>query len=600
MPATMEVFTPTRPVKDHLRELVVQALLDLRRHKKLDFDPATLQFEVERSRVQGHGDYACNAAMVLAKSAGMPPRKLAEAILEQLPESHHLAKVEIAGPGFINFHLSAGCRLGVIRRVLELGPDYGRQPADSAEPVTVEFVSANPNGPLHVGHGRGAAFGASLANLLEWAGHRIQREYYVNDAGRQMDILAISVWLRYLELGGIIVRFPDNGYKGDYVVEIARELREREGDRLRHTALDVQDGLPADEAQGGDKEAHVDALIVRAKALLGADDYALVFRTGLEWCLGDIRDDLAGFGVRHDSFFSERSLMTDGYVERAITMLHTKGHLYERDGATWFRSTDFGDDKDRVVIRDNGVTTYFASDLGYLLSKFERGFERAIYIWGADHHGYIARIRAGAIGLGLDPARIEILLVQFAILFRSGERIQMSTRAGSFVTLRQLREEVGPDAARYFYVMRGNDQHLDFDLDLAKKHSNDNPVYYVQYAHARICSVFRQLTERQWSFNRSAAEAARARLVEKSEHDLLNEVMDFPDLVLSAARNRAPQQVANYLRGLAASFHAFYNDQQLLVADEELRNARLGLCAATRQVIANGLALMGVSAPEEM
>jgi arginyl-tRNA synthetase len=587
-------------VKDHLRELVVQALLDLRRHKKLPFDPSDLVFEVERSRADGHGDYACNAAMVLAKLAKMPPRQLAEAIVERLPDSHHIEKTEIAGPGFINFHLSAGCRLGVIRRVLELGADFGRQPADSADSVTVEFVSANPNGPLHVGHGRGAAFGASLANLLEWAGHTVQREYYVNDAGRQMDILAVSVWLRYLELGGTTVRFPDNGYKGEYVIEIARELRGREGDRLRRTAIEVGDGLPADASQGGDKETHVDALIARARKLLGDDDYAQVFRAGLDWCLADIRDDLAGFGVHHDNFFSERSLMTDGYVERAVATLRENGHLYEQDGATWFRSTAFGDDKDRVVIRENGVSTYFASDLGYLLSKFERGFEHAIYVWGADHHGYIARIRAGAQGLGLDPARIEVLLVQFAILYKGGERLQMSTRAGSFVTLRELREEVGSDAARYFYVMRGNDQHLDFDLDLAKRHSNENPMYYVQYAHARICSVFRQLEERQWSYNRSASEAARGRLTDATEHALLNELMDFPDLLIAAARARAPQQISNYLRSLAASFHAFYNAQQLLVSDEELRNARLGLCAATRQVLANGLSLMGVSAPEEM
>lgn len=605
-------------MKDHLRELIAQALLDLRRHKKLPADVDDPQFEIERTRSAEHGDYACNAAMVLAKVAKMPPRKLAEAIVAQLPQSHHLARAEIAGPGFINFHLSPVCRLGVVRRVLELAGDYGRLPPASAESVTVEFVSANPNGPLHVGHGRGAAFGESLASLLEAAGHTVQREYYVNDAGRQMDILTVSVWLRYLDLGGTSVRFPDNGYKGEYVVEIARALRSREGDRLRHNAIEISDGLPDDESQGGDKEAHVDALIIRARQLLGPDDYRLVFQAGLDWCLADIRDDLAGFGVHHDVFFSERSLMAsssedaagaadgltrrsnDSYIDRAIATLRANGHLFELDGATWFRATDFGDDKDRVVVRENGVTTYFASDLGYLLSKFDRGFQRAIYVWGADHHGYIARIKAAALGLGLDPDKIEILLVQFAILYRSGERVQMSTRAGSFVTLRELREEVGSDAARYFYVMRSNDQHLDFDLDLAKKHSNDNPVYYVQYAHARICSLFRQLTERQWSYNRSAAEAARSRLEDPLEHELLSELMDYPDMVLAAAGNRAPQQVANYLRTLAARFHAFYNAQPILVPDEELRNARLGLCAATRQVLANGLTLMGVSAPEEM
>jgi arginyl-tRNA synthetase len=530
----------------------------------------------------------------------MKPRELADLLVATLPASQHVEKVSIAGPGFINFTLARNCRLGTVRRVFELGKDYGRQPAGSRESVTVEFVSANPNGPLHVGHGRGAAYGASVAALLDAAGHKVQREYYVNDAGRQMDILAVSVWLRYQELGGVNVRFPDNGYKGEYVVDIARALRAKAGDSLRRSAIEITDGLPADEGQGGDKETHVDALIARAKQLLGESGYRSVFEAGLNWCLADIRDDLAGFGVHHDNFFSERSLMTDGYVDRAIATLQANGHLYEQEGALWFRATDFGDDKDRVVRRENGVTTYFASDLGYLLSKFERGFERAIYIFGADHHGYIARLKAAAKGLGLDPSRIDVELVQFAILFRGGERVQMSTRAGSFVTLRELREEVGTDAARFFYVMRGNDQHLDFDLDLAKSHSKDNPVYYVQYAHARICRLFRTLAEKQLSYHRSAAEAARQHLVEPKELDLLDELMRFPEAIEAAAEKRAPQVLVNYLRETAAALHAFYDDQPILSAEEDVRNARLGLAKATQQVLANGLALLGVSAPETM
>jgi arginyl-tRNA synthetase len=587
-------------VKEHLRELVAQSLLDLRRHGRLAQDLATPDFVIERTKSREHGDYATNVALLLAKTAGMKPRELADLLVATLPSSQHVEKVSIAGPGFINFTLARGCRLGTVRRVFELGKDYGRQPAGSRESVTVEFVSANPNGPLHVGHGRGAAYGASVAALLDAAGHKVQREYYVNDAGRQMDILAVSVWLRYQELGGVNVRFPDNGYKGEYVVDIARALRAKAGDSLRRSAIEITDGLPADEGQGGDKESHVDALIVRAKQLLGEAGYRSVFDAGLTWCLGDIRDDLAGFGVHHDNFFSERSLMTDGYVDRAIATLQANGHLYEQEGALWFRATDFGDDKDRVVRRENGVTTYFASDLGYLLSKFERGFERSIYIFGADHHGYIARLKAAAKGLGLDPSKIDVELVQFAILFRGGERVQMSTRAGSFVTLRELREEVGTDAARFFYVMRGNDQHLDFDLDLAKSRSNENPVYYIQYAHARIASLFRQLTEKQMSYHRSAAEAARHRLAQPQEEDLLDELMRYPEVVETAAENRAPQVLANYLRELAAAFHGFYNAQPILVPDEELRSARLGLSKATQQVLANGLALLGVSAPETM
>ncbi len=587
-------------MKDHLRELVAQAILDLRRHGKLPQDVATPDYVIERTKSRDHGDYATNIALLLSKAAGMKPRDLAEAIVATFCDSQHVEKVDIAGPGFINFTISKACRFGTVRRVLEQGSDYGRGIAQSRESVTVEFVSANPNGPLHVGHGRGAAYGATVANLLEAAGHTVQREYYVNDAGRQMDILAVSVFLRYHELGGVNVRFPDNGYKGDYVVDIARGLRAREGDRLRHNAIEITDALPADESQGGDKELHVDALIARSKQLLGDADYRVLFNAGLDWCLSDIRSDLAEFGVHHDTFFSERSLMTDGYVKRAIDTLQANGHLYQEGGATWFKATAFGDDKDRVVVRENGATTYFASDLGYLLSKFERGFERALYILGADHHGYIARLKAAAQGLGLNPDHIEIQLVQFAILFRGSERVQMSTRAGSFVTLRELRQEVSTDAARFFYVMRSNDQHLDFDLELAKSRSNDNPVYYIQYAHARVCALFRQLKEKNLSYNDSAGIAARKLLTAAQEDELLTDLMRYPEIVEAAALHRGPQILANYLRELSAAFHAFYNAQPILNADEDLRHARLGLCKATQQVLVNGLNLLGVSAPETM
>ena len=587
-------------MKEHLRELVAQSLLDLRRQGRLPQELATPDYVIERTKSREHGDYATNIALLLAKAAGLPPRELAEALVANFGETQHVSRIEIAGPGFINFKISQPCRLATIRRVFEQGAAFGRQEPGSRESVTVEFVSANPNGPLHVGHGRGAAYGASVANLLEAAGHSVQREYYVNDAGRQMDILAVSVWLRYHELSGVNVRFPDNGYKGEYVSEIARSLRAKEGDRLRHNAIEITDGLPPDESQGGDKELHVDALIARARQLLGDADYRVVFEVGLHWCLADIRNDLLGFGVVHDGFFSERSLSTDGYVQRAIDRLREQGHLYELDGATWFRATTFGDDKDRVVVRENGAKTYFASDLGYLLSKFERGFARALYVLGADHHGYIARLKAAAQGLGLDPAKIEIQLVQFAILYRGSQRVQMSTRAGSFVTLRELREEVGTDAARFFYVMRSNDQHLDFDLELAKSHSNDNPVYYIQYAHARIASLFRQLKEKGLSYNDGAALSARKLLTETSEDVLLVELMRFPEMIEAAAANRGPQIIAHHLRETAAAFHAFYNSVPILTAEEELRSARLGLCKATQRVLANGLALLGVSAPESM
>lgn len=590
-------------MKAHLRELVAQALLDLRREGKIPADLELPDYVIERSKSREHGDYATNVALLLSKRVGMNPMALAEALIASIDssdESKHIEKVSIAKPGFINFTISRRCVFSTVRRIIETGADYGKQAADSRESITVEFVSANPNGPLHVGHGRGAAYGATVANLLEAAGHTVQREYYVNDAGRQMDILAVSVWLRYHELCGVAVRFPDNGYKGDYVVDIARSLRAQQGDRLRFSVNDIFAEAPEDEGLGGDKEKHVDGLIVNARHLLGEVDYRSVFQAGLDYCLSDIRSDLHGFGVDHDTFFSERSLTTDGLVTRAIETLEKNGHLYELDGAKWFRATSFGDDKDRVVIRDNGVSTYFASDLGYLLSKFERGFERALYIFGADHHGYIVRLKAAAQGLGLDPDKIEIQLVQFAILYRGGERVQMSTRAGSFVTLRELREEVGNDAARYFYVMRSNDQHLDFDLDLAKSHSKENPVYYIQYAITRSAGLFRKLQEKQWSYHDSAAIANRELLTTDFESILLGELMRLPEVIESAAQNRAPQILANYLRETANAFHSVYENCDILSEDEPLRQARLGLCKVTSQVLSNGLALLGVSAPERM
>jgi len=586
-------------VKDLIKELILQAVLDLRRKGALPPGEEP-QFAIERTRNKAHGDYACNVALLLAKSVSRNPRELASALAASLPASRLVEKVEVAGPGFLNFFLSPQCLVGTLRRVFDAGERYGFEPEGSRGALTVEFVSANPNGPLHVGHGRGAAYGASLANLLEANGYSVQREYYVNDAGRQMDILAVSVWLRYLELGGIPVRFPDNGYKGEYVIEISRALRSREGDRLRRTAYDVFDDLTADESQGGDKELHIDALIARARKLLGDADYRLVFDAGLGLCIADIRDDLAQFGVRHDVWFSERSLATSGAVGKAIAKLEAGGHMYAKDGAQWFRATAFGDEKDRVVVRENGATTYFASDIAYLLNKFDRGFDRAIYVLGADHHGYVARLKAAAQGLGLDPARIEVALVQFAVLYEGGQKIQMSTRAGQFVTLRQLREDVGADAARFFYVMRSHEQHLDFDLDLARSHSNDNPVYYVQYAHARVASLFRQLAEKSVAYNRASGDASRERLDHDAEQVLLQQLLRWPEVLEGAAEMRSPQIVANGLRELAAAFHSYYNAVPILVDDDALRNARLYLVSAVKIVLASGLKLLGVSAPESM
>ncbi|NOR20896.1 MAG: arginine--tRNA ligase [Xanthomonadales bacterium] len=586
-------------MKEHIEELLIQALLHLIRDGVLTAD-CDVAPQLERARSPEHGEFASNLAMVLAKRSGMPPRDLAQLIINKMPRSRQVERAEIAGPGFINFYMNHVALTSVVNDILYHGDSYGHLPRDNDHEVTVEFVSANPTGPLHVGHGRGAAYGASLASILQAAGYTVQREYYVNDNGRQMDILAVSVWLRYLELCGENTRFPENGYRGDYIYDIAREVRKEIGYKYRFKGQEVLDGVLPDEADDGNRETHIDALIQRARELLGHDGYVTFFEAAVNSILTDIQKDLSSFGVDFDHWFSEKELEDSGAIEHAIERLKENGHLYKKDGATWFRASELGDEKDRVVIRENGRTTYFASDIAYFLNKMERGFEKAIYIFGADHHGYMARLRAAAMGLGEDPERLEIILVQFAVLFRDGKKIQMSTRSGQFITLRELREEVSTDAARFFYVMRSHDQHLDFDLDLAKSKTNENPVYYIQYAHARICSVFRNLEQMNETHNPAIGEAALKLLTEANEINLLRALSRYPEVIESSARLRAPHQLAHYLQALATEFHAYYNSQQFLVDDENVRNARLNLILATRYVLANGLGLLGISAPDTM
>ena len=586
------------PVKEHIRSLLEQALAALRDEGDLALDPLP-EIPVERSRGEGHGDFASPVALALARIARRKPREIAERIVARLPESPSIASVAIAGPGFINFGVAAEAFASVVRRILEQGAGFARPAFGGGRRIQVEFVSSNPTGPLHVGHGRGAAYGASVANLLEAAGYDVQREYYVNDAGRQMHILALSVWLRYLERRGQAVAFPSNGYRGEYVREIAAALEREAGGDFAVDAEALMHDLPADAPDGGDKEAHVDALIARARSLLGAERYDRIFTLARETEVADIRCDLEEFGVAFDEWFSERALMDAGDIERAVERLRERGHVYEHEGALWFRSTAFGDEKDRVLVRENGESTYFASDVAYAANKFERGFERAIYVWGADHHGYIARVKAAVEALGYDRQAVEILIVQFAVLYRGGERAQMSTRSGEFVTLRELREEVGADAARFFYVMRRCEQHLDFDLELAKSRSNDNPVYYVQYAHARISSVLRQCEERGLAPG-VGPEAALDALVEAEPVALMRTLAKYPEVLANAARALEPHQLAAYLRELATKLHGFYNAHTFLVEDDAVRGARLSLAVATRTVLADGLALLGVSAPESM
>ncbi|MDZ4261602.1 MAG: arginine--tRNA ligase [Pseudomonadota bacterium] len=586
-------------MKQHLQQLISSAIQQLQATGTLAAD-IDIQLLIERTKDRRHGDFACNAALILAKLAKCKPRDLAEQIVAALPRSDQVEKVEIAGPGFINLFLTAAAYQQVVKEVLIQGEKFGRCNVGDGKSIQVEFVSANPTGPLHVGHGRGAAYGATVANLLEALGYKVHREYYVNDAGRQMDILGTSIWLRYLEKCGEQLTFPSNGYKGAYVHDIAAELQKIHGEALRRPAIQVIEGVHTDEPQGGDKELHIDDLIINAKKLLGAENYRAMFDLGLNTVLADIRDDLEGFGVHYDEWYSERSLADSGAVATAIERLKATPYLYQQEGAWWFKSTDFGDDKDRVVVRDNGQTTYFASDIAYHMDKLERGYDRVIDVWGSDHHGYVPRVKAALKALGNDADKLDVLLVQFANLYRGGERVQMSTRSGSFVTLRELREEVGNDAARFFYVLRKCEQHMDFDLDLAKSQSNDNPVYYIQYAHARVCSVMRQLGEKGFSYDPANGDAHLQLLSEEHEQALMISLSRYSEVLETAAINHEPHQIAHYLRDLANDFHTYYNAHQFIVDDAAVRDARLTLIRATRQVLHNGLTLLGVSAPQAM
>lgn len=568
---------------------------------------ADAQIALERPKQASHGDFSSNIAMQLARLSKRNPRELAQAILAHVPPSAFIDRFEIAGAGFINMHLAASAKLEVIKTTLSKAENFGRSKSGKNKKVQIEFVSANPTGPLHVGHGRGAAYGASLSDLLAFAGWDVTREYYVNDAGRQMDILALSTWLRYLELHGSenTIPFPSNGYQGSYVRDMAMSIKIARGSALVHSQREIMDGIPplpeasrSDAEAGEMRETHLDALIVRAKALLGAD-WSAVHNHVLVEQLADCRNDLEEFGVRYEVWFSEKSLFDTGLVERCIDKLEKAGHIYKQDNAKWFRSTAYGDEKDRVVQRDNGLHTYFASDIAYHLNKLERGFDRLINVWGADHHGYIPRVKGALQALGCDPDRLDVALVQFAVLYRLGQKVSMSTRAGEFVSLRALREEVGNDACRFFYILRKSDQHLDFDLDLAKSQTNDNPVYYIQYAHARICSVLAQ-----WGEDRESARelltADLSVLTNAHELALAAKLDEFPEVVEQAAQDLAPHMIAFYLKDLASAFHSYYNAQKLLVEDDALKNARIALIMAVRQVIRNGMAILGVSCPDSM
>ena len=575
--------------------------------------------QITRTKDASHGDFASNIALTAAKVAKTNPRLLAEKIVKALPENQDIRQVEIAGPGFINVFLNSDAKFSVLDDIFKLQARFGLSKQFNGQKVQVEFVSANPTSSLHVGHGRGAAFGMSVANLLEAIGYEVTREYYVNDAGRQMDILATSTYLRYLESNGENVQFPVNGYQGDYVRDIAETLKTQHGNSYVHpfaqvaknAAADAQFEINADGEKvllSGDKEAHIDGLIANSKSLLG-DGYELFLNAALSNILADIKDDLNDFGVHYECWFSERSI--DAEIEPVLQILDDKGYLYEKEGNIWFKSTDFGDEKDRVVRRANGQSTYFASDIAYHKNKFDRGFDKVINVWGADHHGYVPRVKAALLALGIDAERLDVVLVQFVALWRGSEKVQMSSRSGKFVTLRELRHEVGNDAARFYYVARKPEVHVDFDLELAKSQSKDNQVYYIQYAHARVCRVLEKLQNSGLIVDDTMGAQQQTLLNAPNEDELIKLLAGYPATLLRAATGYEPHVLTNYLKELASLFHGWYDTNRILPvsltsgdtpnqSEIELMQARLRLSKAVRQVLANGLNLLGLSAPSSM
>jgi arginyl-tRNA synthetase len=560
-------------MKDELKTLVKQSLAVLNSDSDVN---------LTHTKDKKFGDFTTNVAMALAKNLGKNPRDFASEIIDNLPKSELITKAEVAGPGFINFYLQNRLATAIIDEILQNSDNFGTSNFGANKKVLVEFVSANPTGPLHIGHGRGAAFGDSLTRLLNKVGFQAQAEYYVNDAGRQMDILAVSVYLRYIN----DVNFPSNGYKGDYIQQIADNLKGM-------PVVDIKDGAFPDESQNGDtqgdREKHIDDLIANAKELL-QDDYQKIFNLALGNILANIKDDLNEFRVSFDEFFSEKSLTN--LISSSIEKLEQNQVIYQKNGAKWFKTTNFNDEKDRVVVRENGLHTYFAADIAYHQQKLERGFDRLINIWGADHHGYISRVKAGVKALGFDEDKLDILLVQFANLYRGKTKVPMSTRSGEFVTLKELYDEVGVDATRFFYILRKSDQHLDFDLELAKSKTNDNPVFYIQYAYARIASVLAKDSD--------ISDANLSLLTDNIELDLIKELRRFKDVLLASAKSYELHQIAYYLQHLASIFHSYYNNSEFLIENIELKKARLSLISAVQIVIQNGMDILGVSCPEQM
>ena len=577
------------PLKQEIADLLRSSLREIEKEQELTLAiPNEIRIKTSHNKL--YGDYSTNIAMMLAKRANTSSQQLAEMIVSHISNPAAIKKIEIAGPGFINFFLQQNTRHSLIAEILKTGVLHGQTNTFAGKKALIEFVSANPTGPLHVGHGRGAAYGAAVADLLEAVGYKVDREYYVNDVGRQTDILAASIYLRYLEENGQSIQFPKEAYQGDYIYSIARDLKKEHADSLIHEIQNTDTGNP---------EQQLDLLIDDLKTRLG-DRYSIFHQTGLDAILDTIKQDLNEFGVLFDNWFIESSLFDQQRVSEVLEILEVGGRIYEKNGAKWFRSKMSGDEKDRVIVRNNGQNTYFASDIAYHHDKFQRGYDKIIDIWGADHHGYMARMRAALEALGDDNGKLDILLMQFVSLFRGKQKIQMSTRSGQFITLSELYKEVGRDAARFFYVMRKSEHHLDFDLDLAKSSNKENPVFYIQYAHARICRLQDKLQQQNinfvWQDNIHTLEL----LTEDKEQQLLNKLSSYKETIEKAAITYAPHILVYYLKELSGDFHTYYETHRIIDTDADMRAARLCLSLAIKQIIHNGLTLLGVSAPEKM
>ena len=585
-------------MKNDVIRILKTILKQIGEENGIDF--SNKKVSIQENKEKSHGDYASNLAMVIAKDLSQTPREVAEKICSLLPSEEWIEEVNIAGPGFINFYLKKDTHNEILLLIEESGRDFGRNNSGNGERVLIEYVSSNPTGPLHVGHGRGAAFGSVLSELLRCAGYKVDEEYYVNDHGRQMNILTISIWLRYLHQNGQELKFSKKGYQGEYVKQLAKLLAEEEGAKynLKENESDLLELLEAQET-----EEDLDRLIGWGKSFL-KENFEEIREFSLREIMSSIKEDLKLFGVNHNLWFNESSMYSNKIdlpdIDKSIKLLSESGFLYEKEEALWFKSTEFGDDKDRVVKRANSDNTYFASDISYHLDKYDRGYDRIINVWGADHHGYLPRVSAAMEALGKSRDKLEVVFIQFANLLRNGEKVSMSTRGGEFIPLIELIEEVSSEAARFFYINRKADQHLDFDLDLAKSQTKENPLYYIQYAHARICGVFETLKKEGMKLNQELGLDNLNLLNLDKEIEIQKMLLQYPEVISRAAKNSEPHLICYYLKDLSGLFHSYYNSERFLVDDEKLMNSRLFLLKGTKQVISNGLEILGIGAPESM